>query len=107
MLKISSKKWRRMLGIFTISSNVFVLQKKKKKKKKDEVTFMFIKEQIKIFFKNILAPKPLSLAPRGVAQLGEIPHSSTRSLVRVVAGTVWEEGVLACFVPLLLALLGC
>ena len=32
MLKISSKKWRRMLGIFTISSNFFVLQKKKKKK---------------------------------------------------------------------------
>ena len=35
-----------MLGIFTISSNFFVLQKKKKK------TFLFIKEQIKIFFKK-------------------------------------------------------
>ena len=46
-------------------------------------------------------------APGGVAQLGEIPHASIRSLVRVVAGTVWEEGFLACIVPLLLALLGC
>lgn len=48
-----------------------------------------------------------SVAPGGVAQLGEIPHASIRSLVRVVAGTVWEEGFLACIVPLLLALLGC
>ena len=31
-------------------------------------------------------------APEGVVQLGEILHASTRSLVRVVAGTMWEEG---------------
>ena len=52
-------------------------------------------------------PNQRKSSPGGVAQLGEIPHASIRSLVRVVAGTVWEEGFLACIVPLLLALLGC
>ena len=60
MLKISSKKWRRTLRIFTISSNFFGLKIYKIKKLKKKVTFLFIKEQIKIFFKKnnkIVAPR--------------------------------------------------
>ena len=36
--------------------------------------------------------KPLRRSPKRGGPVGEIPHASTRSLVRVVAGTMWGVG---------------